>query len=60
MSSEHIFKTKRISCAPPSTRRPIQFLVAMYIHALALVILVVSSRNVFSTAIRTLFLALLR
>ncbi len=60
MSSEHISKTKRISCAPPSTRRSVQFLAAFYIHALALVILVVFSRNMFSTAIRTVFLALLR
>jgi hypothetical protein len=37
-----------------------QFLVALYIHALALVILVLSSRNVFSTAIRTTLLPLLR
>jgi hypothetical protein len=60
MSSEHISKAKRSSCAPPSTRRSVQFLVALYIHALALVILVVSSRNVFSTAIRTTLLPLLR
>jgi hypothetical protein len=60
MSSEHISKTKRISCAPPSTRRSVQFLVALYIHALALVILVVFSRNVFSATIRTTLLALLR
>jgi hypothetical protein len=37
-----------------------QFLAAFYIHALALVILVVFSRNVLSTAIRTTLLALLR
>jgi hypothetical protein len=60
MSSEHISKTKRISCAPPSTRRSVQFLVALYIQTLALVILVVFSRNVFSTTIRTTLLALLR
>lgn len=43
-----------------STRRSVQFLAALYIHALALVILVVFSRNVFSTTIRTMLLALLR
>ena len=60
MSSEHIYKTKRISCVPPSKRRSVQFLVALYIHLLALVILVVFSRNVFSTAIRTALWPLLR
>jgi hypothetical protein len=60
MSSEYISKTKRASCAAPSTRRSVQFLAALYIHALALVILVVFSRNVFSTAIRTTLLPLLR
>ena len=60
MSSEHISKTKRVSCVAPSTRRSVQFLVTLYIHALALAILVVFSRNVFSTAIRTALLPLLR
>ena len=60
MSSEHIAKTKRTSCAAPSTRRSVQCSAAVYIHALALVILVVFSRNVFSTTIRTMLLALLR
>ena len=60
MSSEHISKTKRISCAPASTRRSVQFLAALYVHALVLVILVVFSRNVLSTAIRTTLLPLLR
>jgi len=60
MSSEHISKTKRISCALPSTRRSVQFLAALYIHALALVSLMVFSRNVFSTAIRATLLPLLR
>jgi hypothetical protein len=59
MSSEHISNPKRTSCAA-STRRSVQFLAALYIHALALVILVVFSRNVFSTTIRTTLLALLR
>jgi hypothetical protein len=60
MSSEYIAKTKRISCTAPSTRRSVQFLAALYIHAFALVILMVFSRNVFSTAIRTALLPLLR
>jgi hypothetical protein len=60
MISEHISKTKRISCAPPSRRRSVQFLAALYIHALALVILMVFSRNVFSTTIRSVLLSLLR
>jgi hypothetical protein len=47
-------------CAAPSTRRSVQFLVAAYIHALMLVILVIFSRNVFSTAIRTALSPLLR
>jgi hypothetical protein len=60
MSSERISKTKTISCAPPSTRRSVQFLAALYIHALVLAILVVFSRNVFSTTIRTMLSPLLR
>jgi hypothetical protein len=60
MSSECISKMKRVSSATPSERRSVQFLAALYIHALALVILVVFSRNVFSTAIRTTLLPLLR
>jgi hypothetical protein len=60
MSSEHVSEMKRVSCAAPSTRRSVQFLTALYIHALALVILVVFSRNVFSTTIRTTLLPLLR
>ena len=60
MSSEHTPNRKRISFAAPSTRRSVQFLAALYIHALAFVILVIFSRNVFSTAIRTMLLSLLR
>jgi hypothetical protein len=60
MSSEHISKTKGISCAAPLTRRSVQFVAALYIHALVLVILMVFSRNMFSTTIRTMLLALLR
>jgi len=59
MSSEYISKTKRTSREAPSTRGSVQLLVALYIHALALVILVVFSRNVFSTTIRTTLLPLL-
>jgi hypothetical protein len=47
-------------CAAPSTRRSVRFLVALYTHALKVVILVIFSRNVFSTAIRTTLLPLLR
>jgi len=60
MSLERISKTNTTSCAAPSTRRSVQFLAALYIHALALVILVVFSRNLFSTTIRTMLLALVR
>jgi len=60
MSSEYTARTKITSCDAPSTRRPVQFLVAVYIHALMLVILVIFSRNVFSTAIRTALSSLLR
>jgi hypothetical protein len=60
MSPEYVSEKKRGSCAAPSTRRSVQFLTALYIHALALVILVVFSRNVLSTTIRTTLLAVLR
>jgi hypothetical protein len=60
MNFEHISKTQRISCAPPSTRGSVQFLAALYIHALVLVILMVFSRNVFSTTVRNFLLPLLR
>ena len=30
MSCEHISKMKGISCAPPSTRRSVQFLAALF------------------------------
>jgi hypothetical protein len=59
MSSEHISKTKT-SFAAPSTRRSVQFLAALYIQTFAFVILVVFSRNVVSTMIRTMLLPLLR
>jgi hypothetical protein len=60
MSPEYVSEKKRGSCDAPSTRRSVQFLTALYIHALALVILVVFSRNVLSTTIRTTLLAVLR
>jgi hypothetical protein len=60
MSTEYIVETHKASGTAPSTRRSVQFLAALYIHAFMLVILVISSRNVFSTAIRNVLLALLR
>jgi hypothetical protein len=60
MSSECVSEMKRVSCAAPLTRRSVRFLAQLYIHAFALVILVVFSRNVFSTTIRTTLLTLLR
>jgi hypothetical protein len=60
MSTEYIFRTNKASCPAPSTRRSVQFLAALYIHAVMLVILVIFSRNVFSTAIRNVLLPLLR
>jgi hypothetical protein len=60
MSSEHISKTNRTSSAARSTRRSVKFVAALYIHAFAFVILVVFSRNVVSTMIRTVLLPLLR
>jgi hypothetical protein len=60
MSTEYIFKRNKASCAPPSTRRSVQFLAALYVHALMLVTLVIFSRNVFSTAIRNELLPLIR
>jgi hypothetical protein len=47
-------------CAAPSTRRSVRFLAALYTHALMVVILLIFSRNMFSTAIRTVLLPLLR
>ena len=43
-----------------ATRRSARFPVALYTHALMVVILVIFSQNVFSTAIRTTLLPLLR
>lgn len=50
----------KIGLAAPSTRRSAQFLAALYIHTLMLVILLVFSRNLFSTAIRSALLGLFR
>jgi|SRR5215469_3194748 len=47
-------KTKKTAFAAPSTRRSVQFLAALYIHTLILVILAVFSRNTFSRTIRTM------
>jgi cytoskeletal protein RodZ len=55
--SQGSFEKKKVA---PSKRRFLQFLAALYIHTLMLGILVVFSRNLFSTAIRTVLLALLR
>jgi hypothetical protein len=60
MSSEHICKTNKTSSAARSTRRSWQFLAALYIHVFAFVILVVFSRNLVSTMIRSMLLPLLR
>jgi hypothetical protein len=60
MSTEYIFKTNKGSGVSPSTRRSVQFLAAVYIHAFMVVTFVISSRNVFTTAIRNVLLALLR
>jgi hypothetical protein len=57
MCSQGFFEKKKVA---PSKRRSLQFLAALYIHTLMLGILVVFSRNLFSTAIRAVLLALLR
>lgn len=49
---------KTIPSPAPSTQRSVQFLAVLYIHTLILVIVVVFSRNMFSTAIRSALLAL--
>jgi len=54
------YKPPEACCAAQSTRRSGRFLAALYTHALMVVILVIFSRNVFSTAIRTMLLPLLR
>ena len=54
------YEASKACCAAPSTRHSMRFLVALYTHALMVVILVIFSRNVFSTAIRTVLLPLLR
>ena len=50
---------KKIASSAP-TRRFVQFLAALYIRTLILVILLIFSRNMFSTAIRSGLLALFR
>jgi hypothetical protein len=63
MSPGHIcsqYEASEACCATASTRRSVRFLVALYSHALMVVILVIFSRNVFSTVIRTTLLPLLR
>ena len=53
------YEASEACCAAPSTRRSVRFLVALYTHAWMVVILVIFSRNVFSTVIRTTLLPLL-
>ena len=60
LSSQCACERKKIAYSAPSTRRSVQCLAALYIHTLMLVILVVFSRNMFSTAIRSALLALFR
>jgi hypothetical protein len=60
MGSQHTGETKGISSAASLTRRSVQILATLYIHTMALVILVVFSRNVFSATIRSVLLPLLR
>jgi hypothetical protein len=60
MGSQHTCKTKRIISAALLTRRSVQMLATLCLHTLALVILVVFSRNVFSATIRSVLLPLLR
>jgi hypothetical protein len=55
-----LHKASEASCATPSTRPAMRFLAALYIQSLMVVLLVIFSRNVFSTAIRTVLLPLLR
>jgi hypothetical protein len=51
-------ETKKTTPAAPSTGRSVQFVATLYIHALWLATLVISSRSLFSRAIRTVLLAL--
>jgi hypothetical protein len=60
MGSQHTCETKEIISAAQSTRRSVQILATVYIHTLALLILVVFSRNVFSATVRSVLLPLLR
>lgn len=60
MGSQHTSQTKEIISAAQSTRRSVQILATLYTHTLALLILVVFSRNVFSATIRSVLLPLLR
>jgi len=53
------YEASEACCAARSTRRSGRFLVTLYTHALMVVILVIFSRNVFSTVIRTTLLPLL-
>jgi len=59
MSLGYICRSNKASWAAPSARRSARFLVALYAHALMVMILVIFSRNVFSRAIRHMLLPLL-
>jgi hypothetical protein len=50
-------KRKSAACSVRSTRRAVQFLAAMYIHVLMLLILAIFSRNMFSAAIPSILFA---
>jgi hypothetical protein len=60
LRSQYTRENRKTALAAPSTRRSVQFFAALYIHTLMLMILVVFSRNMFSTAIRTVLLPLFR
>ena len=55
-----IHSEEKAVLAAVRTRRVVQFLVAMYIHVLMVLILAIFSRNTFSVAIRNVFLPLIR
>lgn len=60
MNTQNMYEAKNIPSEAFSSRRSVQFLAALYIHTLVLLIFAVFSRNVFSATIRTVLLPLLR
>jgi hypothetical protein len=58
--SQHTSETKETISAAQSSRRSVQILATLYVHTLALLMLVVFSRNVFSATIRSVLLPLFR